>query len=175
MTFTSLQIWRELLVTRVLWVAGFSAALASAIVYDFARAQSSRGAPIAIHKRFREQTAHCTYVMREKTEQWNPNQTAIIVCDMWDAHHCLNAVRRAEEMAPRMNQVLENARSRGVLIVHAPSSCMEPYKDHPARKRAQEAPRADEPAQGHRRVVPARFPSEEKGKYPDRPVRRRRG
>ena len=23
-----------------------------------------------------------------------------IVCDVWDAHHCLNAVRRVEAMAP---------------------------------------------------------------------------
>ena len=32
--------------------------------------------------------------------------------------------------------------SRGVLIIHAPSSCMDAYKDHPARKRAQAAPKA---------------------------------
>ena len=34
-------------------------------------------------------------------ESWNPQKTAIIVCDMWDLHHCKNAVRREAEMAPR--------------------------------------------------------------------------
>jgi type 1 glutamine amidotransferase/nicotinamidase-related amidase len=97
--------------------------------------------PIAVHKRLRVEDGG-TYVVREKAEKWEPKQTAIIVCDMWDAHHCLNAVRRVEEMAPRMEAVLKNARDRGVLIIHAPSSCMEPYQNHPARKRAQEAPKA---------------------------------
>ena len=46
-------------------------------------------------------------------QRWTPKQTAVIVCDMWDAHHCLNAVRRAEEMAPRMNDFLKAARDRG--------------------------------------------------------------
>lgn len=102
---------------------------------------------------------------RNKREDWQPKQTAIIVCDVWDAHHCLNAVRRLEEMLPRMNQVLEKARGQGVLIIHAPSSCMEPYKDHPGRKLAMAAPKA--------KSLPAdigvwcyKIPSEEKGKYP---------
>jgi hypothetical protein len=41
-----------------------------------------------------------------------------------------------------MNQVLESARNRGVLILHAPSSCMTAYQGHPARRRAQKSPRA---------------------------------
>jgi type 1 glutamine amidotransferase/nicotinamidase-related amidase len=105
------------------------------------------------------------FVVREKVETWDPKQTAIIVCDMWDAHHCLNAVRRAEEMAPRMNQVLEQARGRGTLIIHAPSGCMGPYQNHPARKRAQAAPRAANlPADIGQWC--ARIPAEENGRYP---------
>ncbi len=77
-----------------------------------------------------------------QTERWAPEKTAVIVCDMWDAHHCLNAVRRATEMAPRMNQVLHHARDCGATIIHAPSSCMDFYKNHPARRRAQAAPQA---------------------------------
>lgn len=101
----------------------------------------------------------------EKAAAWDPKETAFIVCDMWDLHHCLNAVRREKEMAPRMEQVLRAARDRGVLIIHAPSSCMDAYKDHPARKRAVETPKA--------RNLPTdigqwcnRIPSEEKGQYP---------
>lgn len=98
-------------------------------------------------------------------KRWAAKQTAVIVCDMWDAHHCLNAVRRENELVPRMEEFLKKARSQGALIIHAPSSCMEPYKDHPARKRAQAAPKAA--------TLPKdigewcrKIPAEDKGKYP---------
>lgn len=78
----------------------------------------------------------------KKSESWEPSRTAIIVCDMWDLHSCLNAVRRVQQMAPRMNQLLEVARRNGVLIIHAPSDCMNAYAGHPARLRAQQAPLA---------------------------------
>jgi lysophospholipase L1-like esterase/nicotinamidase-related amidase len=76
------------------------------------------------------------------SEKWLPSQTAIIVCDMWDLHPCKNAFLRENEMAPRLNEVLEKARSQGVFIIHAPSACMAPYEQTPARLRAQSAPRA---------------------------------
>ena len=78
----------------------------------------------------------------EKKVSWDPKTTAIIVCDMWDLHHCKNAVKREAEFAPRMNEFLEQARARGVFIIHAPSSCMKFYEGHPARLRAQNAPKA---------------------------------
>ena len=77
-----------------------------------------------------------------QSEQWSAAETAVIVCDMWDLHHCLNATRRGAELAPRMNQFLKTARKNGSLIIHAPSSCMKPYEGHPGRKRAQSAPKA---------------------------------
>src|SRR5262249_8624421 len=67
-----------------------------------------------------------------KPQTWPGKKTAVIVCDMWDAHHCLNAVRREEELVPRVNEFLNKARDTGALIIHAPSSCMDAYKDHPA-------------------------------------------
>ena len=99
-------------------------------------------ADIVVHKQARSQTGDGPWTLQQIEEKWQPAETAIIVCDMWDAHHCLNAVRRETELAPRMEKVLQDARSRGVLIVHAPSSCMDPYKDHPARKRAMGLPTA---------------------------------
>lgn len=93
-------------------------------------------AEIVVHKQSRTQTDAGPWSLKHAEEKWQPAETAIIVCDMWDAHHCLNAVRRETELAPRMEKVLQDARSKGVLIIHAPSSCMDPYKDHPARKRA---------------------------------------
>ena len=97
---------------------------------------------ITVTKRARVQTADGTWKITMDREQWDADKTAVIVCDMWDAHHCLNASRRGAEMAPRMNRLLNEARRRGALIVHAPSSCMKPYENHPARRRAQQAPAA---------------------------------
>ncbi len=97
--------------------------------------------------------------------QWDAKKTAIIVCDMWDSHHCLNAVRRVGEMAPRMNQLLSAARTRGVLIIHAPSECMDAYKDHPARQNAVRTPRAQNMPKDIARWC-NRIPAEEKGVYP---------
>ena len=64
---------------------------------------------------------------------------------MWDRHCCKSASGRVAEMAPRVNDFVTEARKRGVLIIHAPSDCMAAYKNHPARRRAQNAPPADLP------------------------------
>lgn len=80
------------------------------------------------------------FVAFERIESWKPDETAIIVCDVWDYHHCRNAVRRLEEFAPRLDAVLRKAREAGATIIHAPSDCMPAYADHPARKRAMEVP-----------------------------------
>ena len=96
---------------------------------------------------------------------WNPGRTAAIVCDMWDLHHCLNAVRREVEMAPRMDALLKNLRDRGVLIVHAPSGCTAAYADHPARRRAQGVPRSTSLPKGIGEWC-KRIPPEEQGTYP---------
>src|SRR5262249_26300456 len=90
--------------------------------------------PLKFTQRYPLQLPNGQYETRTKPIWIRPTQMAIIVCDMWDSHHCLNAVRRVEELVPVMNGVLEKARGQGMLIIHAPSSCMEPYKDHPARK-----------------------------------------
>jgi nicotinamidase-related amidase len=100
-----------------------------------------------------------------KKQTWPTDKAAIIVCDMWDAHHCLNAVRREEEMVPRMNDVLEKARSQGVFIIHAPSSCMDAYKDYPGRKRALAASKSGNLPTGIDQWC-RQIPAEEKGKYP---------
>jgi hypothetical protein len=74
--------------------------------------------PIALTLQSRSPSNRATLVK----EQWLPSRTTIIVCDMWDLHHCKNAVTREGEMASRFNEVLEKARKDGVLIIHAPSS-----------------------------------------------------
>ena len=50
--------------------------------------------------------------------------------------------RRVVELAPVVNKFAHAARERGVFVIHAPSTCVDFYKDTPQRKRALEAPTA---------------------------------
>ncbi|MCP4849958.1 MAG: cysteine hydrolase family protein [Verrucomicrobiaceae bacterium] len=97
--------------------------------------------------------------------EWEPEKTAIIVCDMWDSHHSVTAVRRVNEFAPRLNEVLKKARSRGATIIHSPSDCMPVYAGHPGRKRALKVPAAGESPEGMAAWC-HRIPSEERASYP---------
>lgn len=83
-----------------------------------------------------------SYTPKVVEAHWPAAQTAVIVCDTWDMHHSINAVKRLEEFAPRMDAFIREARSRGAIIIHAPSDCMPAYEGHPARKRAIAAPKA---------------------------------
>lgn len=81
----------------------------------------------------------------ERTVDWNAAETAIIVCDMWDDHHCKIAAQRVGVIAQRMNQVLTAARDRGVMIIFAPSETMNIYAGSPYRKRMEQAKPAKPP------------------------------
>jgi nicotinamidase-related amidase len=77
--------------------------------------------------------------------EWKASETAIIICDMWNDHYCQLAAQRVDRMAPRMNDVVTAARSHGALIVHAPSGCMDVYKNTPYRRRVLQAPQVKAP------------------------------
>jgi len=96
----------------------------------------------------------------ERTVDWNVAETAIIVCDMWDDHHCKFAAQRVGVLTPRMNQVLTAARDRGVMIIHAPSETMNIYAGTPYRTRMEQAKPATPPVPIERRcdVDPLREP-----------------
>ncbi len=76
----------------------------------------------------------------ERAVAWEPKQTAIIVCDMWDDHWCKSAARRVGELAGPMNEMLKAARAKGIFVIHAPSSVADFYSGTPQRKLAQAAP-----------------------------------
>lgn len=105
------------------------------------------------------------YLIANKPAEWNPKETAIIVCDVWDHHHCPTAEKRVVELAPRIDQVLKAAREKGVLIIHAPSACMDTYKDTAGRKLAMDAPKAADLPEGIHEWC-RKIPAEDKGKYP---------
>jgi len=81
----------------------------------------------------------------ERAVEWDVMQTAIIVCDMWDDHHCRSAAQRVGVMAPKMNEMLTLARAHGVQIIHAPSETMYIYADYPERQRILQARPAKPP------------------------------
>jgi len=68
---------------------------------------------------------------------FSARETAIVICDMWDNHWCAGATRRVNELAHKMEPVLEACRAAGILIVHAPSDTMDFYKDYPQRRSMQ--------------------------------------
>ena len=130
-------------------------------------APAAEDQPLNLRLRYQTETSPESgrYHRLTRDEVWQPRETAIIVCDMWDSHHCRRAVLREAEFAPRLNELLKVARERGVTIIHAPSDCMEFYKDHPGRLRALETPRSNN--------LPAdigqwckQIPAEERGVYP---------
>ena len=99
--------------------------------------------PVILQKRI-EGSAGQSRPVKEAV-YWKPEQTAIIVCDMWDDHTCKQAARRVAEMAPAMNETLKAARKKGVFIIHAPSGRMNFYEDTPQRQRAIDAPFVEAP------------------------------
>jgi len=66
--------------------------------------------------------------------EFSTRETAIVICDMWDKHWCTGAATRVDELARRMEPVLEACRGAGILIIHAPSDTMEFYKGYPQRR-----------------------------------------
>jgi nicotinamidase-related amidase len=63
------------------------------------------------------------------------NETALLICDMWDDHWCKPAAKRCDALAKKMAPIIAAARAKGVQIIHSPSDCMDFYKDTPQRKR----------------------------------------
>ncbi len=84
-------------------------------------------------------------LITERRVVWSPNETAIIICDMWDDHWCKSAAYRVGKIAPRIDLVVTAARSLGVRIVHAPSDTIDFYADTPQRRRILEAPHVEPP------------------------------
>lgn len=100
---------------------------------------------IKMQQRHRVETAEGSgqYHVLTKDVAWQPSKTAVVICDMWDLHHCKNATMRVGEMAPRMNEMVKKLRGQGVMIIHCPSDTMSTYANHPARKLAQAAPKVE--------------------------------
>ncbi len=121
---------------------------AASVFYSYpaprAGGSGSSGKKLVFDARGREPLSDGTGRFRvvQKKLEWDPKQTAVIICDMWNQHWCKGATSRVVELAPRMNEVIRKARDLGIMIVHAPSGTVDFYENHPTRKRAQNAPKA---------------------------------
>lgn len=69
----------------------------------------------------------------------------MIICDVWDNHWSKGATERVDVIAPRINELAIQLRTRGSSIIHAPSETLDFYRDHPARRRMDRIPRVEPP------------------------------
>ena len=115
------------------------------------RLEAGEGEPLKLHARSRTDATDDGRALRSTASEvlvdWAPAQTALIICDMWDDHWCRGAGKRVVELAPAVNQLAHALRDRGVLVIHAPSTCVDFYKDTPQRLRVQMAPPAKPPVE----------------------------
>ena len=58
--------------------------------------ESPAAKPLVLHARLRTaapaQGAGSAFTVKEKTLEWEPAKTALIICDMWDQHWCKGAI-----------------------------------------------------------------------------------
>ena len=136
---------------EIVWVSGIMAL--GLVVIGAERDSTSQGG-LKLHTRGRVAADNAPvtppdtareYRLVEKTIEWQPAETALVICDMWDQHWCRGAERRAAELAGPMNRVVDAARRRGLFVIHAPSTTVDFYEGTPARRRAQQAPHAEPP------------------------------
>ena len=125
--------------------------LSSFVFFAFALSASQTAGPghaeIQLRLRTWIQPFHGTspWVEAHFDESIVPAKTAIIITDMWDKHWCKGATRRVGLIAQKMEPLLEQARSAGILIIHAPSDTMDFYAQAPGRLLAKNAADATPP------------------------------
>ena len=100
---------------------------------------------LSVTLRDRQKTSAGKVRERTRKVEWTAAETAVIICDMWNGHYCLLAAQRVDAMAPRMNRVITAARAHGMLIIHAPSGCMDVNAKTAHRWRMKLAPAAKTP------------------------------
>lgn len=109
------------------------ALLAATIALAFSSGQTAKVLRLPLRTRVELYKGSAEWREVTLTEPFSPAKSALILCDMWDKHWCQGASGRVEILAGKMAPVIELARSRGVLIIHAPSETMKYYASAPQR------------------------------------------
>lgn len=128
---------------RYRFVAATIIGLLSAL--SFAIADTATTLSLELRSRFQPFKASPEWQEITIARELPANETAIILCDVWDDHWCKSAAERCAVLAKRIDEVLVHLRKKGVTVIHAPSECMDFYKDYPQRRRMQEVARVDPP------------------------------
>jgi nicotinamidase-related amidase len=122
------------------FISAIATAFAVSLLWLPAAAMAADTLDLQIRRQVRNNSGVDGWKAEESAEKWDAGDTAVIVCDMWDAHWCRGATARVAEMAPQMNEVLKLLRDKGALVIHCPSNCMKFYEGTPQRILAQSAP-----------------------------------
>lgn len=83
----------------------------------------------------------------ESDYRFDPKKCAVIVCDMWDKHWCTGANVRVAALVKRLEPFLEEAREKGIVVIHAPSETMAYYAGAPQRERILRLPQVTPPGE----------------------------
>lgn len=108
-------------------------------------AEQAQDVRLQLALRTRVQTEGGNWKEAIRLGELDPKATAIIICDMWDKHWCKSATERCDQLAKGIAPLVEEARSRGIFIIHAPSDTMNFYEETPQRKRMKEAAKSEPP------------------------------
>lgn len=103
--------------------------------------------------RFHPATGAGASVMMETGYTWDSARTALLLGDLRDRHWCTAATERLDALVPKMRELVDILRGRGVFVIHAPGDTMAFYEGSPARRRAREAPHTAAPVRFDRWVV----------------------
>lgn len=81
----------------------------------------------------------------EADSEFHPSKSAFILCDMWDKHWCRGANERLGPIVEKAKPLLDAARRKGAVIIHAPSDTMDFYRETPQRRASMAMPKAQPP------------------------------
>ncbi len=84
---------------------------------------------------------------------WEPEKTAIIVCDVWDTHTSPKAAARVVEMAPQINRLLVKVRKRGRDDHSRTERLHGLLRRSPRTQTGDVGSEIGKPAEGHRQLV----------------------
>ena len=101
-----------------------------------------------------DERGRTVWKVAETPSRWPVEESALLLCDVWDLHWSKGANERLAPLLPRMDQVTRAARDAGVRIIHAPSDTMAFYEGHPARLRVQAAVAVAPPVVAEREDLP---------------------
>jgi nicotinamidase-related amidase len=112
---------------------GFTLLAAAIIAPMLAQPPAAGQLRLTVRSRYQPFKGTADWVETNSQQALDPRATALVITDMWDKHWCRGATARVNVLAGRMAPLVNAARARGVLIVHAPSETMDFYRDAPQR------------------------------------------